>query len=74
MSVKLVSSYCFLCYSADNIIYTKTTFVCKKCNRVVSKCDICGYYCGDKCLDMFDKCMSITQSPSPSQPPSQPQS
>ncbi len=72
MSAK--SSYCFLCYSADNIIYTKTTFVCKKCNRVVSKCDICGYYCGDKCLDMFDKYMSITQSPSSPQPPSPQQS
>ncbi len=54
------SSYCFLCYSADNIIYTNTIFVCKKCNTVVKKCDICDLYCGDKCLDLFDKCLTIT--------------
>ena len=52
-------SYCFLCYSADNIIYTNTIFVCKKCNNVVKKCDICELYCGDKCLVFFDKCLSI---------------
>ena len=28
------NSYCFLCYSADNIIYTKTLFICKKCNKI----------------------------------------
>lgn len=53
------SSYCFLCYSADNIIYTNTVFVCKKCNIVIKKCDICDLYCGDKCLDLFDKCISL---------------
>ena len=53
------SSYCFLCYSADNIIYTNTLFVCKNCNIVIKKCDICDQYCGDKCLDFFDKCMTL---------------
>ncbi len=59
------SSYCFLCYSADNIIYTQTMFICKKCNMPVKKCiicDICGYYCDNKCLEMFDKCMTIADS------------
>lgn len=53
------NSYCFLCYSADNIIYTNTVFICKKCNTVIKKCDICNLYCGNKCLDLFDKCLTI---------------
>ena len=53
------NSYCFLCYSADNIIYTRTLFICKKCNIPIKKCDICDFYCDDKCLDLFDKCISI---------------
>ena len=56
------NSYCFLCYSADNIIYTKTLFICKKCNTPIKKCDICGFYCDDKCLDIFNKCTTITNN------------
>ena len=52
--------YCFLCYSADNIIYTNTRFVCKKCNI----CDICGLCCNDKCLALFATCLSITDTKS----------
>jgi len=56
------NSYCFLCYSADNIIYTKTLFICKKCSVPIKKCDICGLSCDDKCLELFDKCISISNS------------
>ncbi len=56
------NSYCFLCYSADNIIYTKTLFICKNCNTPIKKCDICGFYCDDKCLDIFNKCTTITNN------------
>ena len=56
------NSYCFLCYSADNIIYTNTLFICKKCNMPIKKCDICGFYCDDKCLDLFNKYLKISNS------------
>ena len=56
------SSYCFLCYSVDNIIYTQTMFICMKCNMPIKKCNICGFYCDDKCLELFDKCMTIADS------------
>ena len=54
------NSYCFLCYSSDNIIYTNTLFICKKCNMPIKKCDICGFYCDDKCLELFNKCLTIS--------------
>ena len=53
-------SYCFLCYSADNIIYTRTLFICKKCNIPIKKCDICWLYCNDKCLEIFNNSLKIT--------------
>ncbi len=54
--------YCFLCYSADNILYTKTPFICKKC--II--CDICGLSCNDKCVALFAKCLTIAAPNTPS--------
>lgn len=55
--------YCFLCYSMDNILYTKNPFICKKCNQT-KKCDICGLSCNDQCLALFAKCLTITDKSS----------
>ena len=58
--------YCFLCYSADNILYTKNPFICKKC--II--CDICGLTCNDKCVALFAKCLTIADSLDMSNTPS----
>ena len=53
------SNNCYICYSDKHIIYTYNKFVCKKCKIILEKCDICGLYCGNTCIDMFNKILTF---------------
>ncbi len=50
---------CYSCYSSDNITYFQFTFMCKKCKIILKKCDICNMYCNNKCLEIFDKALTL---------------
>lgn len=52
-------SYCFLCYSADNMLYNTICKKCKKC-KIINTCDVCGLPCNDKCIEIFATCLSIS--------------
>ena len=61
-------SYCFLCYSADNMLYNT---LCNRCSessesneynkyKIINTCDVCGLPCNDKCIEVFATCLSIS--------------
>lgn len=56
---------CVLCVSNEDITYDSNGYIfCKKCYNNISKyknkkCDICGLYCNDKCLDIFTNSLRI---------------
>ncbi len=54
-------SYCFLCYSADNMLYNT---ICNKCSeyKIINTCDVCGLPCNDKCIEIFATCLSISDA------------
>lgn len=55
-----MNTICYICENADNVIYTQTTFICKKCNIILrNKCDICGYKCNNRCLDIFKNTLKL---------------
>lgn len=51
---------CNHCYSHENIIYCNLNFICKKCAKIIKRCDTCGLYCHDTCLAMFTNIMKIS--------------
>lgn len=53
------STTCYSCYSSKNVIYVHTKFLCAKCKIALTKCDICGLYCGDQCLNIFNKSITL---------------
>lgn len=50
---------CYSCYSKDHVIYSQLTFMCSKCKIVLKRCEICGFYCNDKCLEIFNKSLRL---------------
>lgn len=55
-----MNTVCFMCDSSDYIIYTNTTFVCKKCRVIINNCcEICGKKCNNKCLEIFNKSLTL---------------
>lgn len=56
------SLVCYSCYSKDHIIYSHMTFICSKCKIVLKRCDTCGLYCNDTCLQIFDKALTLSSS------------
>jgi len=51
---------CYICDTSNYIIYTQTTFICKKCNIIIDKkCNICGMNCNDKCLKYFENILKL---------------
>ena len=50
---------CGSCYSDQDIIYIQQTFVCKSCKVPIVRCDICGLYCHNMCLTMFDQMLKL---------------
>jgi hypothetical protein len=56
-SNKIVCPYC---YSYENIVYAYQKFICTECKKIITRCDICNYYCHNQCLNIFDKALSIS--------------
>ena len=50
---------CCYCYSDKYITYSYQNFICKNCNKILSKCDICNLYCNNTCLSLFDKILTL---------------
>jgi len=57
--LKMHARFCNSCYSSTNIVYSYRNFICLKCKIIVKKCDTCGLYCGNTCLDLFDKVLTL---------------
>ncbi len=50
---------CPYCCTSDDVIYAYQNFICKSCKKIIKHCDICNYYCQDKCLSIFDEVLTL---------------